>query len=176
MFKSTRWRGLCLSVVMVLSACSPAPALTPVPTATPVVVQPMKGALAAALVPTVAGYQAGIDARGLAMLEGPMVIRLSEFDTLTINVPVPVSASVELVPPASGRALSRSAQCPAPGNPVISLVSQGKVLEQTQAYLDGGGSVADLEKLLNSRLDIQNGHAQMRDGSLRCETHEMFVG
>lgn len=137
---------LALFLVLVLSACSSAPALTPVPTA-------------ASVAPTVAGRQATLDARGLSMLEGPMVIRLSEFDTLTINVPVPASAPVELGPPASGHALSRPAQCPPPGNPTI-FVAQDKGLDTMRAYLDGGGTVADLEKLLNSRLSIQNDYAR----------------
>jgi hypothetical protein len=93
------------------------------------------------------------------MLEGPMVIRLSEFDTLTINVPVPASAPVELLPPASGQALSQPAQCPPRGNPTI-FVSQDRGLDTIRAYLDGGGAVADLEKLLNRRLSLQNGYAR----------------
>jgi hypothetical protein len=138
-------------LTMALPACSLPPAFTSAPAITRLVT--------GAPTPTVAGYQVTLTAGVLSTLTNPMIIRQSEFDTLTINVPVPVSAPVEPVPLASGHAPTQPAQCPPAGSPTI-LASQDLGPDVIRAYLDEGGTVADLGKLLNREYSIHNGYAK----------------
>ncbi|MFQ5399336.1 MAG: hypothetical protein ACE5E7_07025 [Anaerolineae bacterium] len=154
---------LTLFLMTILSACSTTPAIQSVDAppsvfSTPIESETVNITPPSTLTPTVAGYRATLDAQTLSLLEDPLTIRLSPFDTVTINVPVPVFGSVELVPPASQQTLSQPTQCPPSGNPTV-LLSQGMGTEAMQAFLNEGGAVTNLEKLLNKRISIQNDYA-----------------
>jgi hypothetical protein len=128
-------------------------AFTPIPTLVPT----LEHATASLATLTVTPGKPVLDANMLSMLTRPLTIRLSEADMLMINLPAPTSMPPTVVPPASEHTPSPAARCPSPGNPVISINDIGTSIG-IQAYLTGGGDVADLEKLLNTRLSIQDGY------------------
>lgn len=123
-----------ISLIITLSACSPAPTPISTPTATNIAIPTPEKPI--------------LDATLLSSLSSSMTIRLYVFDTLTINMPAPTSDPSIVVPPTSRRTSSPSAQCPSLGGSAISLIGIGSE-EWIRAYLSSGGAVADLEKMLN---------------------------
>jgi len=150
-----------------LTACRSVPSLTPLPTASSSVQSSTP-----TLMPTSTPTRLIIDGQALSSLRDPLTFQLSEFDTLTINMPTrtplpprkvsasllaPIDIPTAVPVPVMKRTPSSPARCPPLGNPSVLWQDHERLMH---AYLNAGGVASDLEKLLNWEENIQNGSAR----------------
>ena len=113
-----------------------------------------------------------VDDRALSALRAPATYQLDKYWEVTINdappdlpehdpqsVPLPERLETMISEPAPRDTppLPAPARCPQPGNPSIQLYDPG--MDEIQQFLNDGGSVANVEKLLNWNEDIHDGYA-----------------